>query len=237
MEDKKQIDTSEYTTLTLDQLRRMQDGINKFRRDPQSESLKKYWARVYEERKPEPKTVKQVSEVLTDQVVRFEQEVGITYEIDRVRPQLIEAMHHLKNLVNGETTKGVFLHGKSGVGKSTMMQLYLRTYQAIKGGNYLATIRADQLIYKEAEMIGTAYNHCCIDDLGTEVNHARPISANGYVPQKQEIVQAVFYILDKRRHGGKITHATSNMDFSELVDLYGERSVWRLQELFHFIKF
>jgi len=232
-----EIDITQFTNLSLDQLRRMQNGIDQFKRDPQSESLKAYWAKVNATKQVEPKTVKQVAEVLLKQVAEFDAEHGIKYDITRSRTQLIEATKHLTALVNGETRKGLFLHGKTGAGKTTMMGLYLRTYQAIKGGNYLATVRADNLIFKEAEMIGTTYNHCCIDDLGTEVNHARPISANGYVPQKQEIVQTVFYILDKRRHGDKITHATSNMDFEELVQLYGERSVWRLQELFHFVKF
>lgn len=231
-----ELDPRRYTGLSLNQLRRLQ-GDDKFHREPQSESEKAYWAKVYAQKENQPKTVKQVAETILKRIALYEAETGMKWEMDRVRPQMIEITKHLTRLVNGEDCKGLLLHGGSGKGKTTIMKwFYLPAYRDLKGGNYLSIIPSDQMIFKQTELIGTTYNHCCIDDLGAEVNHIRPVTPN-WIPDKQSIVQEVYYILDKRRSSGKITHATSNMDFPQLVELYGKRVVWRFEQMFHFITF
>lgn len=230
------LDPRNYTELTLDQLRRLQ-GDDKFKREPLSQSLKAYWDRVNMQKEIGVKTVKEVGEQILKLVAIYESETRNKWNMERVRPQMVQITKHLTRLVNGDESRGLLLHGASGMGKTTIMKhFYLPAYRAIRGGNFLACIPSDQMLFKQVELIGSTFNHVCIDDLGAEVNHIRPVTPN-WIPDKQAIVQEVYYILDKRRNTGKITHATSNMDFEQLVQLYGNRVIWRFQEMFEFVKF
>lgn len=137
-------------------------------------------------------------------------------------------------------SKGVFLYGQVGTGKTYLMSV-LQTFVDASGIDFrrfefhtCADI-ADGVEIEGVESLRKYFNSetdICFDDFGQE---AATIKRYG------NELNAMERILTKRYNafiaGKCITHLTSNMDLSEVENVYGTRLADRFREMFNIVFF
>ena len=140
----------------------------------------------------------------------------------------------------GDLTKGLFLYGKNGIGKTSLfkiIQIISRKhklkqlwYPIISTSEVVHKFNTDK--FKDYIIKKYSNGIYMFDDLGAE-NEAN----NTYVFGKEDIF---IKILEARYDAfiskGTITHITSNLSMSQISDRYGKRVEDRFYEMFNFIE-
>jgi DNA replication protein DnaC len=145
----------------------------------------------------------------------------------------------------GDLNKGLFLMGGVGVGKTSMMQFFIKnqrfsyrmescrdveTNYAAMGDEYLQKVSFNLPIAVNGDPFGHKEIGFCFDDLGTE--------ANGRHYGKEKNVMADVIL---NRYDNKLpyhsTHVTTNLTADDIKAQYGTRVTDRIREMFNIIKF
>lgn len=128
--------------------------------------------------------------------------------------------------------KSLMLIGQSGKGKTTIMKEFYRSvivqiyrklipyFSASDMNGQHATYLHDKIIF--------------IDDLGLELLKNK--DEKGNFISKSDIAFSTFSMLDRRRKNDQITNITTNATLNDLIEMYGERSKWRMSEQFEVIE-
>lgn len=141
--------------------------------------------------------------------------------------------------------KGLFLSGKTGVGKSAHMSIirnllhYKKRYQfksciqiALEymnaGSHVMMHYGRNYVDFRDPTTINQSY---CFDDLGTEdeVKH--------YGSQANVMGQIILMRYDLFQERGIVTHFTSNLTAQQVEKHYGERVRSRLREMCNWIDY
>lgn len=147
---------------------------------------------------------------------------------------------------NGDLTKGLLLMGVIGNGKTTLMKLFSsnqnHSFRAVSmldisfdyKNSGEAAVKEYYTNYKRSANIfgGTEYGFC-FDDLGTEECPARHFGESKNI--FAEIIQTRY----NNRHTTPFnsTHATTNKNEADLLELYGNRVYDRMKEMFNVFVF
>lgn len=147
---------------------------------------------------------------------------------------------------NGDLSKGLLMMGKIGNGKTTIMKMFqanmnhsfrvvslldvtfdykMNGEEGVRGYNANYT--------RSANLYGSTNYGYCFDDLGTE-----EIPARHYGESKNifaEILQMRYNNRDLTPFSS--THATTNKNETDLLNLYGSRTYDRMKEMFNIIVF
>ncbi len=128
----------------------------------------------------------------------------------------------------GDITKGIFLRGDYGVGKTVIMRAVFDTLSEVMhktgrviGAKSLVGIKGEYITH-EGKEISVYDGILCIDDLGVE-----PETIYDYGTKRMPIAD----IIDERYIRGRPTFATSNSTPDEIKKQYGERITERLREM------
>ena len=231
------LDPKLYTGKSLEELRASQERFEANHKTQDLELDPEYIKKVHAKFQPimEP-TLPNIKTIFLRYIRLYEQDSKITWSFDFVKDQYRQICEYLHELIHGNTEKGILLIGISGAGKTTIMKRFLLpTFRAFSGGNFISVISSSEMVSRKSELIGIIHKQVVIDDLGMELNYTR--STGTWVVQKPEIAEDVYYILEKRMTAGLITHVTTNILESDLPKIYGRRSEWRFEKMFHPIQF
>lgn len=146
---------------------------------------------------------------------------------------------------DGDLNKGLCLMGGVGVGKTTLMKMFVKnprlSYRmeacrdveanyASKGEEYLYRCSYNLQVAVNSDPFGHQLIGFCFDDLGTE--------ANGKHFGKDKNVMTEILL---NRYDNKLdylsTHITTNLTANQLKEQYGSRVVDRFREMFNMITF
>jgi primosomal protein DnaI len=213
----------------IDQLSPHWDEQKRFKsRKKVNEAERDHWARVRKVRPLEPKELE----------LKFWKRLtkGLDYELDG---NAKEVLRFLVDYLNGKNdqSKGIYLHGLPGTGKSHMMRTfaYFRNREEIKlhsSGSSDLKLEMDR--YKGFEPLERCINakELFFDDVGTDRNFK--VFGNELDPWVE--------IVTHRERKRQLTFATSNLPFDylqQVVDtdqeVYHRRIVSRMRSMFHFI--
>jgi DNA replication protein DnaC len=170
------------------------------------------------------------------------------FEVDDFNREIVERIclyFSADARFNGDLNKGLFLMGGVGVGKTSIMQFFIKNqrfsyrmepcrdvetnFSAI-GDEYLNRVSNNLTIAVNGDPFGHKEIGFCFDDLGTE--------ANGKHYGKDKNVMADVIL---NRYDNKLpyfsTHITTNLSADEVKTQYGSRVTDRLREMFNVIKF
>ena len=156
---------------------------------------------------------------------------------DVIYKLLIYAIYDKENCAHHkiDLNKGILLTGPIGCGKTSLMYL-LRYFMPPEVGHVMKTSRDVAFEYK-AHGHQIIRKHCqgraifCFDDLGIE----QPIKHYGNTCNVMAEILLSRYDLFTIK--GIRTHATTNLNASELEEFYGNRVRSRMREMFNLIAF
>lgn len=125
-------------------------------------------------------------------------------------------------------TKGLFLYGPNGTGKTTAMQPYLKS----KWNG--SSIDINMLVQKNGRGYLQKYNmhDMYIDDLGRE-----DTTVASYGDKDIKVMHDLIFIRYESFKNGYKTHFSSNLGFSELQERYGVAIIDRIKEMCNVIEF
>lgn len=142
-------------------------------------------------------------------------------------------------LANGETQKGLYLHGNVGVGKSTVFKIFRSMGKSLYtefGSHKLwfTECTAPWLVNEKMESVSPGYKgnfdlekyykgKLYIDDLGMET-----LCFNNY--------ELLGKLLFQRHRNGAITFISSNLAPRDVLHRYGPQVFDRMGEMFHIVK-
>lgn len=145
-----------------------------------------------------------------------------------------------------DLTKGIFLFGSVGVGKTRVMELFqsnkLQCYQVVSCRKIVSEFikNGDEVIlplstqsYHFAKSIDNFWQESmgmCFDDLGTESD-----SAQNYGNRRNVLEQIILDRYDNHLPFHQ-THITSNLTPAMIKDRYGDRVNSRMREMFNLIE-
>lgn len=255
-----EIDTSEYTEYSLEELREMQKGFLKKRNRSEAPTITglnpEYAKRVFG--KKSPKTVDELimglesgkrkphSPLMDYGEARrafwniYKSEIEKRKGTPKMTAELKEFLpHFIKWFIRDGSCKydldrGFLLIGKTGTGKTLLFDcMKIMTRELELETDFL---RADCLdILHEcrndvAKMNGYKLSSYFFDDLGAEENE---------VMSYGNVTNVMGFILDRRykRHEshGTVTHISTNLDDDEIIERYGERVYDRMRKMFEFV--
>lgn len=145
----------------------------------------------------------------------------------------------------GDLDKGLFLMGGVGVGKTSVMQFFIRNQRfsyrmepcrdvetnfAALGDEYLQKVSNNLPIAVNADPFGNKEIGFCFDDLGTEAN------GKHYGKEKNVMAEVILNRYDNKMPYVS-THITTNLTADEIRQQYGTRVTDRIREMFNIIKF
>jgi DNA replication protein DnaC len=148
--------------------------------------------------------------------------------------------------VKMDLNKGLFLFGSVGVGKTKLMELFMKNKRCcykliscrkvvseyVKYGHEVIEPMSHSLtpFVKNIDNFFQPVEGICFDDLGTESE-----SANNYGNKKNVFEQI---LLDRYDNGLDFheTHITSNLNPQMIKERYGDRVVSRMREMFNIIE-
>lgn len=145
----------------------------------------------------------------------------------------------------GDLTKGLFLMGTVGVGKTTIMEFFKQnqifSYRmescrkieekiSLEGEEYLRTCSYNIQISTNANYFGHQEIGLCFDDLGTEDN------SKHYGKERNVMAEIILNRYDNRLPMNS-THITTNLTGKQITERYGTRVTDRIKQMFNIIQF
>lgn len=139
-----------------------------------------------------------------------------------------------------DPTKGIFISGKVGCGKTMAMFIAKKLCEASRNGNGFQIITANKYItyhglsrYDENEnVISDNTKNLMIDDIGSEPQ--KVVSFGTELKLIPTLIETRYNLWIEK---GNLTHFTSNYPLEALQDLYGKRTVSRLREMCNIVKY
>ncbi len=145
----------------------------------------------------------------------------------------------------GDLKKGLLLMGGVGIGKSTLMQFFIknqvRSYRILSCRDIESKFSTDgdeivkqcsymQPVAKNSDPFGHQEIGFCFDDLGTEAN------AKHYGKEKNVMAEIILNRYDNQIDF-RATHITTNLNAERIKSEYGPRVTDRMREMFNVIEF
>jgi DNA replication protein DnaC len=146
---------------------------------------------------------------------------------------------------NPSLDKGIVLAGNFGVGKTTLMKLFMKNQRQVyiiqnakkisdsyeKDGNETIEeyFNKRKNAFNDPAVFYQEYSGICIDDLGTE-------NVKSNYGNKKNVIGDIIEMRYERGVMGKWFHATTNLSSDQLSEFYGGRVVSRLRETVNFIE-
>ena len=127
-----------------------------------------------------------------------------------------------------EYTKGLFLYGPNGTGKTTAMDPYLKGKWNGSSIDIVALVAQHGRGYLQKYSIHDMY----IDDLGRE-----DITVSSYSDKDIKVMHDLIFIRYQAFKQGYKTHFSSNLGFSELQERYGVAITDRIKEMCEVVEF
>ena len=129
----------------------------------------------------------------------------------------------LDRIKEKNSSKGILLMGKPGVGKTTIMQRIVRPfYSTNKIATHYMLKGIEGFVNAQGNLM---FDTSCIDDLGTEIIPSHYGNKLDLIPY---LLQVAY---EQGRHFG---FYTTNLSYDELKERYGARVIDRLQEKCYF---
>lgn len=178
-----------------------------------------------------------------------------------IRPELhslYDAIFRYCMMLQGpyDISKGLFIYGSIGTGKTTLLAI-IREFCAmvrppdVDGGRY--SFRITNAIDVCAQFAAKGYDgiqtYICrnpeayigLNNINTEISRQAfdELGSEAQITQHYGTAENVFqYILQQRydRRDRNITHITTNLEPSQLKDVYGMRIYDRCKEMFNFVQ-
>lgn len=197
---------------------------------------------------------------LKKSVVDRMQEMGISFILDAKNEFLFQMLCYYftgnelfeKNAPTDEKgiqrpwslKKGLLLCGSVGTGKTTLMKAFrfnkrrsftvvssrfIASKYASNGSNVIDEYSGSLLISSSIETFYQTEIGVCIDDLGTEE------SKKNYGNQSNVLAEIILNRYDNSQIPWHYTHITTNLNATEIEQLYGTRVRSRLREMFNLI--
>lgn len=150
-----------------------------------------------------------------------------------------------KDFFDGDLNKGLLLFGGVGIGKSTLMQFFIknqvRSYRLMHCRDIESKFSTDgedivkqcsymQPVSKNSDPFGHQEIGLCFDDLGTEAN------AKHYGKEKNIMAEIILNRYDNQLPF-TATHITTNLNAERIKSEYGPRVADRMREMFNMIQF
>ena len=127
-----------------------------------------------------------------------------------------------------EQTKGLFLYGPNGTGKTTAMDPHLKSKWAGSSIDINMLVQQHGRGYLQKYTIHDMY----IDDLGRE-----DTTVSSYSDKDIKVMHDLIFIRYQAFKQGYKTHFSSNLGFSELQERYGIPIVDRIKEMCDIVEF
>lgn len=170
------------------------------------------------------------------QVIKsYQKRHGITFEVDDNNREILRALCAYFSLNEGELelSKGVCLMGSVGTGKTVLMKICKQFAALLQNKTHGFFFDSCRDVFNEVSFNGDISilnkyrNHPrCFDDLGQE---PRIFKHFGNDVSVMELIISKRYDLHIQSH--RITHFTTNLNFKELGEVYGERIEDRMKEM------
>jgi len=179
--------------------------------------------------------------------LKFINEIGKIFEsrfkIDEDNEDVINnlILYFTGNQGKYDITKGLFLHGEIGCGKTLLFKIFRQFTNTILRQNSFQFVSArgivkNFLIEGMSGLDKYSYNFqnerkimtYCFDDVGVE-----SISSKHYGSELNVVAEILLDRYDILKNYGKFTHITSNLTVSNLEKIYGNRVRSRLNEMFN----
>jgi DNA replication protein DnaC len=170
------------------------------------------------------------------------------FELDEINsPVVNQICRYFANdpAFEGDLNKGLFLMGGVGVGKTTIMKMFIKNQRfsyrvdscrdveanySAYGDDYLQTVSVNLPIAVNSDPFGHQEIGYCFDDLGTESD------GKHYGKGKNVMADVVLNRYDNKLNYCS-THITTNLSAGEIKAQYGSRVTDRIREMFNIIKF
>lgn len=148
------------------------------------------------------------------------------------------------DIKNPSLDKGLLFAGNPGTGKTFLMKVFARNqrqcFQVISAvtisnhyqehGSVQVFVDLDANAINDSSYFYQPYRGLCIDDIGSE-------EVKNHFGSKSNVLGKLIEEKYSRGYVGDVLHATTNLGGTELLDVYGERVVSRMREIFNLIKF
>lgn len=171
---------------------------------------------------------------------------GGTFVIDESNTKLYEYLSHWVCGDFKEATKGLYLYGNSGTGKSVSMRILAEFFRQVTLSYYIKEDRRSISIEMvNAQSIISDYAHCgdfekyleapilCINDLGAEIcrNKQDYVSEAIYMGNRVNVIKTILEL--RGEDETKITFITSNFPQGAPIMklVYGDRVLSRLKNM------
>ena len=134
-----------------------------------------------------------------------------------------------------DLSKGLLLIGPIGCGKTSMMHLFqllayrMMRYRVLPSRTIAFEFQEEG--YNVIHRYGRKLYPICFDDLGLEQN------IKHYGNECNTMAEILLHRYELFTTEGIITHATSNLNSTELENIYGNRVRSRLREMFNLVSF
>lgn len=177
-------------------------------------------------------------------------------EVDEINePVVMQICRYFANdsAFDGDLNKGLFLMGGVGVGKTTIMKMFIKNQRfsyrvdscrdveanySAYGDEYLQKVSTNLIVAVNSDPFGHQAIGYCFDDLGTESD------GKHYGKGKNVMADVILNRYDNKlmtdQFGNPLylhTHITTNLSAAEVKTLYGSRVTDRIREMFNIIKF
>jgi DNA replication protein DnaC len=148
------------------------------------------------------------------------------------------------DILNPSLDKGLLFCGNPGTGKTFLMKVFARNqrqcFQVISAsqianhyqehGSIDVFVELEPNALNDASYFFQPYRGLCIDDLGSE-------EVKNHFGSKSNVMAKLLEEKYSRHLFGDVLHATTNLGAGELREVYGDRVISRMREIFNFVVF